>query len=235
MRRRRHHGGIGRLCRHPVDAGKMKAADAAGLVTAGAGDVVEPPLEAGGRADISEARTPLPGRLLQGRDHVAFLNTAGRCRRPRPGRTPAAAASGRSPTGVGATARVCRNFSGITTVPRSSSPRCVRIEQPGPEFPAQRRRRPTAGRGRSGSPAALPRKPLPADRSETPSADSRCGNRAAADFGACAICRLVSMRSMFAADQFKRSARRHQRGGEIGAVERPAPPWPASAARCRHR
>ena len=56
MRRSRHHGGVGGLCRHPVDAREMKAADAAGLVAAGAGDVVEPALEAADRADVLQRR-----------------------------------------------------------------------------------------------------------------------------------------------------------------------------------
>src|SRR5262245_66201610 len=56
MRRSRHHGGIRRLCRQPVDARKMEAADAAGLVAAGAGDVVEPPLEAAEGTDVLQDR-----------------------------------------------------------------------------------------------------------------------------------------------------------------------------------
>src|SRR5262245_11721164 len=54
MRRGRHDCGIGRLFRRPVDARKMEAADPAGLVTAGAGDVVQPALEARNRADVFE-------------------------------------------------------------------------------------------------------------------------------------------------------------------------------------
>src|ERR1041384_3674357 len=46
MRRARPPRRMRGLLRHPVDAGKMKAAYAAGLVTAGAGDVVEPALKA---------------------------------------------------------------------------------------------------------------------------------------------------------------------------------------------
>src|ERR1700712_5511681 len=49
MRRRRHHGRVRRFCRHPVDPGEMESADAAGLVAAGTGDVVEPTLEAADR------------------------------------------------------------------------------------------------------------------------------------------------------------------------------------------
>src|SRR6202023_2233069 len=49
MRRGRHDGGIGRLCRHPVDPGEMEAADAAGLVTPRTAHIVEPALEAADR------------------------------------------------------------------------------------------------------------------------------------------------------------------------------------------
>src|ERR1700741_1976705 len=63
MRRGRHDYGVGRLSRHPVGAGKMKAADAARLMTAGAGHIVQPPLEAGSRADI-ERREAARGELL---------------------------------------------------------------------------------------------------------------------------------------------------------------------------
>src|SRR5512143_2375492 len=52
MRRRRNDGGIVGLGRHPVDAGEMKTADAAGLMAAAAADVVEPALEARHRADV---------------------------------------------------------------------------------------------------------------------------------------------------------------------------------------
>src|SRR5687768_9935917 len=50
MRRRRHHGRIRRLVRHPVDAGEVKAADAPRLVAAGTSHVVEPPFEPRRRA-----------------------------------------------------------------------------------------------------------------------------------------------------------------------------------------
>src|SRR4029078_12934919 len=40
------------LVRHPVDAGKMKAADAARLVAAGTGHIVEPAFETCRRADV---------------------------------------------------------------------------------------------------------------------------------------------------------------------------------------
>ena len=70
----------------------MKAADAAGLVAARAGDVVEPALEAGDRADILQRHAALGG-LLQRRDDVVFAEYRDWPWRPRPapGRTPAAA------------------------------------------------------------------------------------------------------------------------------------------------
>src|SRR5689334_2286426 len=71
MRRGRHHSRIGGLCRHPVDAGEMKAADAARLVAACAGHVVEPALEAAGRADVLQLDA-VRGYLLQGRDDVSL-------------------------------------------------------------------------------------------------------------------------------------------------------------------
>src|ERR1700689_5248187 len=52
MRRGRHHDRIVRFGRHPVDAGKMEAADTAGLMAARAGDVVEPALEPSARTVV---------------------------------------------------------------------------------------------------------------------------------------------------------------------------------------
>src|SRR5216683_3381957 len=66
MRRRRRHRRIGRLGRHPVDAGEMKAADAAGLMAPRASHVVEPALKAGKRADVLQ-RGHAFGCLLQRR------------------------------------------------------------------------------------------------------------------------------------------------------------------------
>src|SRR3954454_13236321 len=71
MRRGRHHRRIRRLLCHPVDAGKMKAAEAAGLVTARASDVVEPALETRNRTDIFQ-RNALRRGFPQRRDHLAF-------------------------------------------------------------------------------------------------------------------------------------------------------------------
>src|SRR5947209_978229 len=59
VRRCRHYAGIGRLFCHPVDAGKMKAADAAGLVATGAGNVVEPPLKTCDGADVLQRNAAL--------------------------------------------------------------------------------------------------------------------------------------------------------------------------------
>src|SRR5450432_249656 len=50
MRRRRHDSRIVGFCGYPVDAGEMKAADAAGLVTARAGHVVKAALKTPERA-----------------------------------------------------------------------------------------------------------------------------------------------------------------------------------------
>ena len=50
----------------------MKAADAAGLMAAGAGHVVEPALEACGRTDVLQGQACVRG-LLQRRDDVALL------------------------------------------------------------------------------------------------------------------------------------------------------------------
>ena len=72
MRRGRHDGGIGRLGRHPVDAGKMEAADAAGLVTAGAGHVVEAALEARDRADVLQFHAALRAAFSSARDDVVL-------------------------------------------------------------------------------------------------------------------------------------------------------------------
>src|ERR1017187_6226767 len=71
MRRRRHHSGIVGLGRHPVDAGEMKAADAAGLMAARTGHVVEPALKACDRADILQRHAAFRC-LLQGRDDIRF-------------------------------------------------------------------------------------------------------------------------------------------------------------------
>ena len=49
----------------------MKSADAAGLMTAGAGHVVEPSLEAGDRADVFECDAARRG-FLQCRDDLAL-------------------------------------------------------------------------------------------------------------------------------------------------------------------
>src|SRR5215470_16297427 len=49
----------------------MEAADAASLVAAGTGDVVEPPLEAAERADVLQGGS-IARRLLQRSDHIAF-------------------------------------------------------------------------------------------------------------------------------------------------------------------
>src|SRR5258708_23281834 len=64
MRRCWYDDCIGRFCRHPVDTGEMKAADATGLVAARAGDVVEPALQACHRADILQ-RDAAVSRFLQ--------------------------------------------------------------------------------------------------------------------------------------------------------------------------
>ena len=125
MRRRRHHGRIGGFCRHPVDAGKMKAADAAGLMAARTGHVVEPPLKAGDRADVLQldavARRPssMPRRLALAEHGVGRRSSP--CTRPNAG----CRFDGANPTGVGAIAPLARNFSGIRMVPRSSSARCL--------------------------------------------------------------------------------------------------------------
>ena len=57
--------------RHPVDAGEMKAADPACLMTPGAGDVVEPALKARDRSDILQRDAALRC-LFQGRDDIAL-------------------------------------------------------------------------------------------------------------------------------------------------------------------
>src|SRR3569833_3623065 len=64
VRRARHHDRVRRFCRHPIDAGEMEAADAAGLMAAGAADIVEPPREARDRLDVLLGNAFL-GRLLQ--------------------------------------------------------------------------------------------------------------------------------------------------------------------------
>src|ERR1700733_5788361 len=53
-----HHGRVVGLGRHPVDAGEVKAADAAGLMAARAGHTVETALKARVRACILQ-RAPL--------------------------------------------------------------------------------------------------------------------------------------------------------------------------------
>src|SRR5207302_1874051 len=68
MRRRRDDRRIRRLRRHPIHAGKMKTADAAGLMAAAAADVVEPSFEAGERADILQRETA----FLQRGDDILF-------------------------------------------------------------------------------------------------------------------------------------------------------------------
>src|ERR1700722_16151299 len=69
MRRGRHDQRVGRVCRHPVDAGEMKSTDAAGLVASGAGDVVKPTLKARDRANVLQSNTAR-GRLLQRRHDI---------------------------------------------------------------------------------------------------------------------------------------------------------------------
>ena len=135
MRRGRHDGRIGRLCRHPVDARKMEAADAAGLVAARAGDVVQPPLKARDRADVLQLRAVVR-RLLQRGDDVASLNTGSARPAPSPCIRPNSGCRSEAskPTGVGAIAPLARNFSGIRTVPRSNSREMLGIEQPCLEF-----------------------------------------------------------------------------------------------------
>src|SRR5579864_2496770 len=71
MRRGRHDGGVGRMRPQPVDAGKMKAADAAGLMAPGAADVVEPTLETCSRADVLQLEVALGG-FLQGADNIVI-------------------------------------------------------------------------------------------------------------------------------------------------------------------
>src|SRR5204863_3915040 len=71
LRRRRHHARVGRLRRHPVDAGEMKAADAAGLVAARTGDVVQSTLEAGYRANVLQLHAVFR-RLFQRANNVIF-------------------------------------------------------------------------------------------------------------------------------------------------------------------
>src|SRR5690242_12389294 len=71
MRRPWHDSGIGGLGRHPVDPREMEAADAAGLVAAGAANVVETALEARDRADVLQFQAA-SRRLLQRGDDVAL-------------------------------------------------------------------------------------------------------------------------------------------------------------------
>src|SRR3954469_15574293 len=49
VRRRRHHCRIRRFGRHPIDAGKVETTDAAGLVTTGTGNVVQPAFKTSNR------------------------------------------------------------------------------------------------------------------------------------------------------------------------------------------
>ena len=49
----------------------MKAADAAGLVTAGAGDIVQPPGKAAERADVLQRRS-VARRSFQSGNNIAF-------------------------------------------------------------------------------------------------------------------------------------------------------------------
>src|SRR6185437_677241 len=69
MRRTRYHDRIGWIFCHPIDAREMKAADAAGLVTSGAADVVEPALKTCDRTDVLQIETARR-RLLQRADNV---------------------------------------------------------------------------------------------------------------------------------------------------------------------
>src|SRR4029079_1878955 len=71
MRRRRHDRRIRGLFRHPVDAGEMKAADAAGLVAAGTSHVVRRRSKAASGADILQSYA-IGGGLLQCGDDVAL-------------------------------------------------------------------------------------------------------------------------------------------------------------------
>ena len=63
MRRGRNDGGVRRLVRQPVHARKMEAADAARLMAAGAGDIVEAALEARDRTDVFKPDAALGGFL----------------------------------------------------------------------------------------------------------------------------------------------------------------------------
>src|SRR5258707_4513964 len=71
MRRCRPHARVGRFGRHPVDAGKMEAADAARLMAARAGDVVQSALEAGDRANVLQFYAVFRC-LLQRANNVVF-------------------------------------------------------------------------------------------------------------------------------------------------------------------
>src|SRR5581483_10322691 len=70
MRRGRHHRRVRWFCRHPVDTGEMKTADAARLVAAGAGDVVEAARKARDRADVLQGDAVLCGLLQRVHDIV---------------------------------------------------------------------------------------------------------------------------------------------------------------------
>src|SRR5262249_23716877 len=68
MRRSRDDGRVGWFRRHPVDAGEMEAADAAGLVAARAAHVVQPALEAADGPNILQRRSLLRGLRKYGDD-----------------------------------------------------------------------------------------------------------------------------------------------------------------------
>src|ERR1700694_5614337 len=63
---------MGGLGRHPVDTGKVEAADAAGLMASRTSHVVEPALKACQRADVLKG-DPAFACLLQCGDDVNFL------------------------------------------------------------------------------------------------------------------------------------------------------------------
>src|SRR5712672_233563 len=71
-RRCRNGCRIGGLCRHPVDSREMKAADAARLMAARTGDIVQAALEAADRTDVLQ-RHAVARRLPQGRDDIILL------------------------------------------------------------------------------------------------------------------------------------------------------------------
>ena len=157
----------------------MKAADAAGLMAARAGDVVEPALKArrpnGCFAWSCRARRPSSGP----RRRRVSLNTgsppaSSPCTRPKSGCSSEAA----NPPASIAIAPLARNFSGIRIVPRSSSLKCLGSSSHALNVAPEICHPPRSARDRSGFPAALVEGLLSARCSQTPSADSRCGNPA---------------------------------------------------------